>query len=112
MEVEYGTSNLALNKFYLCVVWESFSEATCIHFVGFMAISRRVSHPFLKQKFSKIWHNCGEQIGNPSEEDLVNWGWHFTTKTLPDEIMKKASGTDVSGICELHAECHREKHLD
>lgn len=56
--------------------------------------------------------NCVLQIGNPSEEDLVNWGWHFTTKTLPDDIMKKAAGEEVSCDRELlHAQfCNDKEH--
>ncbi|GMH34356.1 hypothetical protein BSKO_02190 [Bryopsis sp. KO-2023] len=44
-----------------------------------------------------------KQVGNPSEEDLENWGRHFSVETVPDEVMHRAAGGHVSFVftCEI-----------
>ena len=46
---------------------------------------------------------CKAQVGNPSEDDLQNWGHHSSAETVPDEVMKRVAGDDVSFIftCEV-----------
>ena len=38
------------------------------------------------------------QEGAPLEEDLAEWAHHPTLKTLPDEVMQRAGGDDVSFV--------------
>lgn len=40
----------------------------------------------------------GLQNGAPAEEDLKNWGHHPDVSTVPDEIMQKSAGDDVTFI--------------
>lgn len=38
------------------------------------------------------------QDGNPSEEDLQRWGHHSSASTVPDAVMQRAAGDDVSFV--------------
>ena len=43
------------------------------------------------------------QVGNPNEDDLQNWGHHSAAATVPDEVMQRIAGDDVSFVftCEV-----------
>ncbi len=51
--------------------------------------------------------NCGvsaregevwQQVGEPAEEDLKNWAHHHSLEHLPDQVMQKSAGNDVSFV--------------
>jgi hypothetical protein len=39
-----------------------------------------------------------DQIGAPAEEDIKNWGQHSAVATVPDPVMHKAAGEEVSFV--------------
>ena len=43
------------------------------------------------------------QDGNPSEDDLQGWGHHSSASTVPDIVMQRVAGEDVSFVftCEI-----------
>lgn len=35
------------------------------------------------------------QVGTPLEEDLSNWGHHFSPTSVPDSILQASAGDEV-----------------
>ena len=51
-----------------------------------------------EEKVSLSQMNYKPQEGAPLEEDLAGWAHHPTLATLPDEVMQRAGGDDVSFV--------------
>ncbi|OMO63212.1 SNF2-related protein [Corchorus olitorius] len=39
-----------------------------------------------------------KQVGTPLEEDLVNWGHHFHSDTVPDAILQASAGDEITFV--------------
>jgi DNA repair and recombination RAD54-like protein len=48
----------------------------------------------LEEKDKEVWN----QVGEPAEEDLKHWAHHFNLENLPDPIMQKSAGNDISFV--------------
>lgn len=78
-----------------------------------MAVSLRCSNLLT---FHTEFHilSCALKVGAPAEEDLQNWGHHSCADTVPDAVMQKVAGDDVSFIfsCKVDGKAIEEVPYD